>query len=35
MNSDHEKNKVYDWALDTDEPDFILWEKEMMDEDLD
>lgn len=27
--SDREKNKIYDWELDTDiNPDFELWEKE-------
>lgn len=27
--SDHEKNKIYDWQLDTDEEDFVSWEQEM------
>lgn len=35
MESDYEKNKIYDWSTEFDSDDFSEWEREMNDEDLD
>lgn len=35
MESDYEKNKIYDWSTEIDNIDFTLWEKEFGNEDLD
>lgn len=35
MNFEYEKNKIYDWSTELENIDFIEWEKEMEDEDLD
>lgn len=35
MDSDYEKNKIYDWSVELENEDFIEWEKEFGNEDLD